>query len=67
MVEQIRGWVEYKDAGLRERYEGRPIPMNLFVESYIDGKIDIHCDLHELMRATCSGTTPSAGPRRSSW
>ncbi|HUB05387.1 MAG TPA: cyclopropane-fatty-acyl-phospholipid synthase family protein [Myxococcales bacterium] len=50
MVEQIRDWVEFKDPTLREKYEGRPIPMNLFFESYIDGKIDIHCDLHELMR-----------------
>lgn len=50
MVEQIRDWVEYKDASLREHYEGRPIPMNLFVESYLDQKIDVHCDLHELMR-----------------
>ena len=49
MAEQTTGWMEFKDAGLRERYEGQPIPMNTFVESYIDGKIDVNIDLHELM------------------
>ncbi len=50
MDEQVVRLVEYKDALLREKYEGHPIPMETFFESYIDGKIDLHGDLHELMR-----------------
>ncbi len=49
-VDQIGGAVVYKDPGLEDRYHSKPIPMNTFFESYIDGKIDVEGDLHELMR-----------------
>src|SRR5687768_11210534 len=42
--------LEYRDPDLKRRYQGKKIPMNLLVESYLDEKVDIHGDLHEVMR-----------------
>ncbi len=48
--DEASNWFIYKDPALEKRYRGRPIPMNLFFESYLDGKIDVVGDMHELMR-----------------
>ena len=47
---QPLGQIEYRDAGLARRYSRAKIPMNTFVERYIDGSLDVKGDLHQLLR-----------------
>lgn len=46
--------VEFKNPGLRRKYEGKKIPMSIFVERYLDGDIDVHGDLHEFLKKNAS-------------
>jgi len=50
MAMELMGRIQFRDPALRRKYEGKKIPMNLLVESYLDEKIDIAGDLHELLR-----------------
>src|SRR6266852_248931 len=50
MAMELMGRIHFRDPALRRKYEGKKIPMNLLVESYLDEKIDIAGDLHELLR-----------------
>jgi cyclopropane fatty-acyl-phospholipid synthase-like methyltransferase len=42
--------VQFRDPALQRKYEGKKIPMNLLVESYLDQRLDISGDLCELLR-----------------
>src|SRR5712692_913354 len=50
MATELMGRIQFRDPALRRKYEGKKIPMNLLVESYLDEKVDISGDLHELLR-----------------
>src|SRR5258708_22283472 len=43
-------WISFRNEQLKRRYSNSRIPMNTLVESYLDEKLDIECDLQELMR-----------------
>ena len=43
--------LRFRDDAAARSFGDRRIPMTTFVERYIDGTIDVHGDLHELLRA----------------
>lgn len=47
---ELSQFVEFKDQALARKYASGKIPMNTLVESYLDQKLDVKGDLHELIR-----------------
>jgi cyclopropane fatty-acyl-phospholipid synthase-like methyltransferase len=47
---ELSNWIEFHDDKLKKKYADAKIPMNTLVEAYLDQKLDIKGDLHELMR-----------------
>jgi sphingolipid C9-methyltransferase len=50
MSAELSNWIEFHDEDLKKKYSHSKIPMNTLVEAYLDQKLDIKGDLHELMR-----------------
>ena len=50
MKTELSAYVDIHDLALKQKYANAPIPMNTLVEAYLDQKLDIKGDLHELMR-----------------
>ncbi len=50
MAAELSNWIEFHDADLKQKYSNAKIPMNTLVEAYLDQKLDIKGDVHELMR-----------------
>jgi cyclopropane fatty-acyl-phospholipid synthase-like methyltransferase len=50
MEPRLTDYMEFKDASLAGKYEGRKIPIGTLHEAYFDGKVDLVGDLHEMLR-----------------
>src|SRR4051812_39247675 len=50
MAAELSSWITFHDEELRRKYAQSKIPMNTLVESFLDQKLDVKGDLHELMR-----------------
>ncbi len=47
---ELSNWILFHDEKLKRKYSRSKIPMNTLVEAYLDQKLDVKGDLHELMR-----------------
>ena len=49
MSKTLSDFITYKDAKLERKYAKKKIPINELLEGYIEGKIDFHGDVYEML------------------